>query len=96
MPPLAPKARTDLEYVDQEVDGDEVVLVHDPICGTYFRFNVLQGAMLRALDGRRRPQDIAAVLGEQFEVEIPAGAAERFIARARELLLLEITSYDDT
>ena len=96
MPRIAPKVRDDLEYVDQEVDGDEVVLVHDPICGTYFRFNVLQGAMLRALDGRRRPEDIAAVLGEQFEVEIPTGAAERFIARARELRLLEIMSYDDT
>ncbi len=96
MPRRAPKVRDDLEYMDQEVDGDEVVIVRDPIRGTYFRFNVLQAAMLRALDGHRTPAEITAVLSEQFEVEIPPVAAERFIARARELMLLEITSYDAT
>ncbi|HEX7840848.1 MAG TPA: hypothetical protein VF469_25395, partial [Kofleriaceae bacterium] len=90
---LHPKTREDLEYFDQEIDGDEVVLVRDPVRGTYFRFNVLQGAMLRALDGHRTAAEITAVLSEQYEVEIPPAAAERFIARARELMLLEITSY---
>jgi putative peptide zinc metalloprotease protein len=93
MPSVAPKAREDLEYVTQEIDGDEVVLVRDPIRGTYFRFNVLQAAMLRALDGRRTAAEITAVLSEQFEVEIPPEAAERFIARARNLMLLEIAAY---
>ena len=96
MPFLAPKVRADLEYFDQELDGDEVVLVRDPIRSTYFRFNPLQAAMLRALDGKRTAAEITAVLSEQFEVEIPAEAAERFVARARELMLLEITSYQVT
>jgi len=93
MPFLAPKVRDDLEYFDQELDGDEVVLVRDPIRSTYFRFNPLQAAMLRALDGKRTAVEITAVLSEEFDVEIPAEAAERFVARARELMLLEITSY---
>jgi multidrug resistance efflux pump len=96
MPRVAPKTREDLEYVEQDADGDQVILVHDPIRGAYFRFNALQGAMLRALDGRRTAAEITAVLSEQFEVEIPPEAAERFIARARDLMLLEITSYDAT
>lgn len=96
MPRLAPKVRDDLEYFDQEIDGDEMVLVRDPIRGTYFRFNPLQAAMLRALDGRRTAAEITAVLSEQFEVELPPAAAERFITRARTLMLLEITAYDRT
>src|SRR5262245_20531538 len=95
MPPT-PKVREDLEYFDQQIDGDEMVLVRDPIRSAYFRFNPLQAAMLRALDGRRTATEITAVLSEQFEVEIPPEAAQRFIARARELMLLEITSYGAT
>ncbi len=96
MASAAPKAREDLEYLDQEIDGDEVVLVRDPIRGTYFRFNALQGAMLRALDGRRTAAEITAILSEQYEVEIPPETAERFIARMRDLMLLEITAYRTT
>ena len=55
MPSVAPKVREDLEYFDQEIDGDDVVLVMDPVRGTFYRFNPLQGAMLRALDGHRTP-----------------------------------------
>jgi multidrug resistance efflux pump len=96
MPLLVPKVREDLEYFDQEIEGDEVVLVRDPIRGTYFRFNLLQGAMLRALDGKRTAAEITAGLSEQYEVEIPPEAAERFIARARDLMLLDITAYSVT
>jgi multidrug efflux pump subunit AcrA (membrane-fusion protein) len=93
---LAPKAREDLEYFEREIDGDDVVLVRDPIRGTYFRFNALQGAMLQALDGKRTAAEITAVLSERYEVEIPPVAAERFIARARDLMLLDIAAYTTT
>jgi len=93
---MAAKVRADLEYFDQVIDGDDMVLIHDPIRGTYIKFNLLQAAMLRALDGNRTPSQITAVLSEEFEVEIPPEAAIRFIARARDLMLLEITSYEAT
>src|SRR3954462_6078224 len=96
MPFKAPKVRDDLEYFDRVIDGDEVVLVRDPIRGTYFRYNPLQAAMLRALDGQRTVAEITAALTAQFEVEVPVEAAERFITRARELMLLEITAYSET
>jgi len=93
MPLRAAKVRSDLEYFEQEVDDEQLVIVRDPIRGTYFRFNVLQAGMLRALDGVRTPVEIAAELSEEFEVEVPATAAERFVTRARELLLLDVASY---
>jgi multidrug resistance efflux pump len=95
-PNAQPKAREDLQYFDQEIDGDDVVFVRDPIRGTYIRFNPLQAAMLRALDGRRTAAEIIAGLSEQYEVEIPSEAAERFIANARKLMLLDITAYSVT
>lgn len=93
MPRRAPKAREDLEYFEQVIDDDDVVFVRDPVRGTYIRFNPLQAAMLRALDGHRTAAEITAVLSEEYEVEIPPVAAERFVERARDLMLLEITSY---
>lgn len=91
-----PKARGDLEYFERTIEGDDVVLIRDPIRGNYIRFNPLQAAMLRALDGHRTPVEITATLAEQYEVEIPPEAAERFIARARDLMLLDIAAYTTT
>ena len=90
------KARGDLQYFEQVIEGEDVVLVLDPVRTQYFRYNPLQAAMLQALDGTRTPEDVTALLSDRFEVEIPPVAAERFIARAKELLLLDISSYDVT
>src|ERR1041384_835386 len=94
--PSLPKARTDLEYFERNLDGDEVVLIRDPVRGCYVRFNPLQVAMLRALDGRRTAADIAAALAEEYDVEIPPEATERFIARAGDLMLLDIAASTTT
>lgn len=93
MPLLAAKVRDDLEYFDEDGDEDQMVVVRDPVRGNYFRFNVLQIGMLRALDGVRTPAQIAEQLSQEFDVEVPAAAAERFVARARELMLLDVASY---
>jgi multidrug efflux pump subunit AcrA (membrane-fusion protein) len=93
MPLRAAKVRGDLEYFDQEVDGEDMVVVRDPVRNSYFRFNVLQAGMLRSLDGVRTPAQIAGTLGEEFDVDVPPEAAERFVSRARELMLLDVASY---
>lgn len=93
---VRPKARGDLEYFERELDGTHVALVRDPVRGTYIRFNPLQAAMLRALDGRHTVAEIIAGLSEQYAVEIPIAAAERFVAHARELMLLDISAYSVT
>ena len=94
MPLRQPKVRSDLEYHDQEVDGEAVVTVHDPVRGMYYRYNTLQGAMLRSLDGIRTVDEMVEQLSEQFEVEIPRSAAERFIENSRERMLLDVASYN--
>ncbi|MEX0788034.1 MAG: PqqD family protein [Anaerolineales bacterium] len=94
VPLRLPKARSDLEYFDQEIEGEEVVVVRDPVRGTYHKYNPLQAAMLRKLDGRRTLDELVASLSEEFEVEIPRQAAERFVAHARERLLLDVASFN--
>jgi multidrug resistance efflux pump len=88
-----PKVRDDLAYHNQVIEDEEVVVVQDPIRSMFYRFNLLQAAMLRSLDGHRTAEEITAILSVEYGVEIPPIAAERFITRARELLLLDITSY---
>jgi putative peptide zinc metalloprotease protein len=92
MPLRQPKVRGDLEYFDREVEGEEVVVVRDPVRGTYFKYNPLQAAMLRRLDGVRSLDQMVAELSDEFEVEIPRQAAERFVQNARERMLLDIAS----
>lgn len=90
------KARADLRYHERIVNGDDVVFVQDPVRGNYVKFNPLQAAMLRALDGKRTPTEVAAALSVEFDVEIPPEATSRFVVKARDLMLLDITSYDAT
>jgi len=94
--PRAVKAREDLKYHERVVGDEEVIFIHDPVRGTYIKFNPLQAAMLRALDGKRTAADVADVLSEQFDVEIPQEAASRFVERARDMMLLDVASYDVT
>jgi multidrug efflux pump subunit AcrA (membrane-fusion protein) len=89
----APKARTDLEYFDL---SDDVIVVHDPVRKTWLRFNPLQAAMLRALDGVRSPDEIAQALSTEFDAELAPEQIERFITRTRDLMLLELGSYTST
>ncbi|WP_407736624.1 biotin/lipoyl-binding protein [Hyalangium sp.] len=88
------RSRTDLEYNEVTLGGEEVVLVRDPVRGGYFRYNPLQAAMLRALDGKKSLEALCEELGESFEVHIPLRSLERFIEHARKELLLDITAYE--
>ncbi|HEU0037038.1 MAG TPA: PqqD family peptide modification chaperone [Kofleriaceae bacterium] len=69
-------------------------MVRDPVRGTYYKFNPLQAAMLRKLDGIRTLDEMVEVLSDEFEVEIPRQSAERFVAQARKMFLLDIASYN--
>jgi multidrug efflux pump subunit AcrA (membrane-fusion protein) len=89
-----PRSRTDLEYSEVTLGGEEAVLVRDPVRGGYLRYNPLQAAMLRALDGKRSLEALCEELGEAFEVHIPLRSLERFIEHARKELLLDITAYE--
>lgn len=89
-----PRTRRDLEYSEVTLGGEEVVLVRDPVRGGYLRYNPLQAAMLRALDGKKSLESLCEELGESFEVHIPLRSLERFIEHARKELLLDISAYE--
>jgi putative peptide zinc metalloprotease protein len=94
MPSRLPTTRKDLEYHEREIDGDDIVFVRDPIRNVFYRYNVLQAAMLRSLDGVRSCDEIVEALSIEFDVEIPAAAVDQFVASAKERLLLDIASHD--
>src|SRR4051812_5436105 len=94
MPLAHPKVRSDLQYFEQQLEGEDVVIVCDPVRNQYFKYNPLQAAMLRALDGVRTIKQMIDALSREYDVEIPRASADRFIARAREQLLLEVSSAD--
>jgi putative peptide zinc metalloprotease protein len=92
MPLLAPKVRSDLKYQPDPAEEGRY-FVKDPIRGEFFRYNELQVAMMRALDGKRSVADVQAQLAAEFDVEVPAPAVERFIDRLERSYLLDVSSY---
>lgn len=92
MPLTRPKIRTDLIYKPDH-ESDSHYYVKDPLRGSYLRFNLLQVEMMRALDGKRSFEQIAEILGEEFEIEVSDEQIQRFITRLDRELLLDVTSY---
>ncbi len=88
-----PKIRDDLVYTRREEDGATVVFIRDPLRATFFRFNELQAAMMRALDGTQSAEAIAVTLANDFGYEVPVAAVRSFTSRLERHLLLDITSY---
>lgn len=92
MPSALPRIRSDLVIrPDQELEGR--YYVKDPVRRQYFRFNELQIAMMRALDGETNVEQIVDILGEEFGTEIPAEQIERFTERLERELLLDVACY---
>ena len=86
------KIRQDLTYWPDPQDED-YYLIKDEIRGEYFRYNELQVAMMRLLDGRRSFEDLQELLFESFDCEVPIEAIRRFVDRLRKNHLLDVVSY---
>jgi putative peptide zinc metalloprotease protein len=92
MPTLTPRVRIDLKYqADPAEEGKH--FVKDPIRGEFFRYNELQVAMMRALDGKRTIAEVQQHLADAFDAEVPAAAIDRFVDRLERAYLLDVTSY---
>jgi len=72
---------------------DEVVVIADPVRGSYFKYNPLQAEMLRALDGRRTLTQVLEELGERYEMQISRRGAEKFLEQLQSRLLLDVAAY---
>jgi len=96
MPLTSPRIRDDLIYVRREEDDDVIFYVKDPVRGEFYRFNELQAALMKMLDGKRSYEEIADELSMQFEQEVPVESIPRLVARLERQYLLDISSYKFT
>src|ERR671912_563582 len=64
MPPRpgAPCLREDIAIIQQVYRGETSFVVKDLAAGRYFRFGAAEVRVLRAFDGQRTPDEIAAAL----------------------------------
>jgi hypothetical protein len=61
---MAPRLRTDLSFIEQRHAGETIWVVKDLAARRYFRFGEAEVRVMRAFDGVRTPEDIAALLAE--------------------------------
>jgi hypothetical protein len=87
------RLREDLTYHPREQGGEVSFLVKDPIRAQFFRFNELQVAAMKLLDGTRPDEEIARRMSAEFDVELPAAQVARLREQLRDRLLLDIESY---
>jgi putative peptide zinc metalloprotease protein len=93
---VCPKIRDDLLYFERTIDDEKICYVKDPLRGQFYRFNELQAAMMKLLDGKRTHEELAEMLSIQFEQEVPVEQVPRVLARLERQYLLDISSYKST
>src|SRR5688500_9520300 len=79
MPPRpgAPCLREDISIIQQVYRGETGFVVKDLAAGRYFRFGAAEVRVLRAFDGQRTPDEIAAALADEG-MRISSQAVESF------------------
>jgi biotin carboxyl carrier protein len=73
----APRLRPDISIIEQVYRGDTSYVVKDLAAQKYFRFGATEVRVMRAFDGTRTPEEIAAHL-TQDGLRISAAAVESF------------------
>lgn len=91
MPQSTPRSRSDIAF-GEVVDG--AFEVRDPIRSTIFEFNSAQRSIYLRLNGSRTVDEVADLVSEEFEVEIPSSDVEEFLGFLRRHFLLEVCEYD--
>ncbi len=90
---IPPRIRDDLIYTEDHSDNS-FFFVKDPIRGQFFRFNELQVAMMRRLDGETPRDLLLEELSEDYGMELEDENLNKFVAHLKKSLLLDISAYD--
>src|SRR6187399_2356272 len=90
MATMAPCLRGDLRIVERSFRGDTSYVVKDLATQKYFRFGKTEVSVMRRLDGRHTPREIAAGLAAEG-IRISADVVERFARKLAAGGLLERT-----
>jgi putative peptide zinc metalloprotease protein len=83
------KLRSDLEIHAESSDPRSPVIVKDPVTRGFYRFTWVQATVLRGLDGRHDPEEIAAEASRQCQVQVERSQVEDFITKLQNLVLLD-------
>lgn len=85
------KARHDLAFVQEEVDGEEMVTIHDPwmLCGSPILVGPLPFRLLALLDGHHTFEQAVRLLRQEGFVEVTREDVEQLVEQFDALYLLE-------
>jgi putative peptide zinc metalloprotease protein len=86
---ICAKLRSDLEIRAETSDPRSAVIVKDPVTRGFYRFTWVQATVLRGLDGRHDPGEIAAEVSSQCQVKVERDQVEEFITKLQSLVLLD-------
>ncbi len=93
--PLPIAKRLDLEVVEQDIRGQQTVVVGDPVALEYQRMNPQEFALLDWLDGKRSAHDIKLLFQEKFApCQIEYQDIERYLVQFHQQGLVEVSSSD--
>src|SRR5437016_4338321 len=84
-----PKLRKDLTVVEQQIAGETISIVKDPVTGEFFRLGEAERFIAQQLDGATPVEMVRQRVEEKFDTSLPADALNRFIKTLEKGGLLE-------
>jgi len=86
-----PRLREDLKITRREYNGRVQYVVKLPGEGKYYQFGEAETGLMRLMDGRRTPAEIAALAADTLGVGVTEGQVGDFAARLKRLGIVERT-----
>ena len=86
-----PRLRTDLKIVRREHRGQVQYVVKLPEEGKYFQFGEAETGLMRLMDGKRSPAEVASHARDTLGVAVTEGQVGDFAARLKRLGIVERT-----
>ncbi len=86
---ICAKLRPNLEIRFESSEPESPVIVKDPITRGFYRFSVVQAAVLSRLNGTEEPGAIAQAVSRECGTPVQASQVEEFARNLQKLLLLD-------
>ncbi|MFH1891252.1 MAG: HlyD family efflux transporter periplasmic adaptor subunit [Candidatus Zixiibacteriota bacterium] len=84
-----PKTREDLRVAKQEASGQTFYIISDPVTGKYIRLREPEYVIFESLDGQATAEEIAGILQNRLNIQVPPEAVEKFAAKFDDMLFLD-------
>jgi putative peptide zinc metalloprotease protein len=86
-----PRLRDDLKITRREYNGRVQYVIKLPDEGKYYQFGEAETGLMRLMDGRRAPAEIAALAADRLGAAVSEGQVGDFAARLKRLGIVERT-----